>query len=337
MTVSFVIPTWNRRDLLAAVLASIQVQTEAPLETLVVDNGSADGSAEAAEQAGARVLRLGRNRGFSFAVNRGVEAARGEAVAVVNNDVELRPDWTEKLTRALGHGGGWFAIGKLLDYASRDRIDGVGDAICRGGTACRLGHGRADGPLFDRRRPTFFPSATAVLARREFFARVGGLDEVFFAYLEDVDVGLRAALLGLEGVYVPEAVAYHRGSATLGAWSGKTVEWMTRNQILLLAKYYPLRLLVRFWRPVLAAQALWGGMTVRRGRLPAYARGLAAGLLRGAALRRAGSRWRADGNRLAKLLTASEDELACFERSTGWDDYWRWYFRLAPRPRETQS
>ena len=337
MTVSFVIPNWNRSGLLAAALASIRGQTYPALEILVVDNGSSDDSGQIALRAGARLLQMETNRGFSFAVNRGVEAARGDAIAVVNNDVEFRQDWTERLVRALSQNGGWFAIGKLLDYTRRDYIDGVGDAICRGGTACRLGHGRADGKWFNQPRRTFFPSATAVLARREFFARVGPLEEAFFSYLEDVDLGLRAALLGLEGLYVPDAVAYHRGSSTLGAWSGKNVEWMTRNQILLLAKYYPARLLRLFWRPVLAAQVLWAAMTFSRWHGLAYAHGLVAGLVRCWKVRKASAWLRGDGNRLAEVLLASEGELESFERSSGWDRYWTWYFRLAPRPRETQS
>ncbi|HYM12219.1 MAG TPA: glycosyltransferase family 2 protein [Bryobacterales bacterium] len=331
-SVSFIIPNWNHGDLLAAALASIRAQTLAPLEVLVADNGSADDSIAIAEGAGAKVLPLGRNTGFSFAVNRGLEAARGELVVILNNDVELSPGWTETLARAVAEPGRWFAIGKLVDHARRDRIDGVGDAICRGGAACRLGHGRPDGPLFDTPRCTFFPSATALLARREFFDRAGLFDEAFFAYLEDVDLGLRAALLNLPGVYVPEAVAYHRASSTLGARSPAMVQALTRNQILLLAKFYPAGLRRRFWRPIVVAQALWALLALRHGHPLAYARGLLAGLKASAAVHRgAAGRWsgRDNGNELANVLMRSEAEVARFARAAGWDAYWRWYFRLA--------
>lgn len=329
--VSFVIPHWNRSDLLRAVLASIAAQTLPPLEVLVVDNGSEDDSAEVARQAGARILQLGRNRGFSFAVNRGVEAARGELVAVVNNDVEFEPAWAERLVPSLDQGRAWFAVGKLMNATRRDEIDGVGDAICRGGTACRLGLGRRDCSFFYTPRKTFFPSATALLARRELFERAGNLEEALVSYLEDVDLGLRLALLGLEGVYVPEAVAYHRASATLGAWSPTMVRWLTRNQILLLAKFYPWRLLWRMARPILAAQGLWAAMAIQRGCALAYLRGMAAGLARAPSIRRSSGPWRERGNRLAEVLAQSEAELASVQRATGWDGYWRWYFRLAPQ------
>ena len=336
MTVSFVIPNWNGSAFLRTALASIAAQTHAPLEILVVDNGSTDDSEQVARRAGARVLQMGANRGFSYAVNRGLEAARGQAVAVVNNDVEFQPAWTATLVAALEQTGAWFAIGKLLDSAQRDHIDGAGDAICRGGASWRLGHGRPDSPLFDRPRRTFFPSATALLARREFFDRAGKLEEAFVSYLEDVELGLRAALLGLEGVYAPDAVAYHRGSGTLGRWSPASVRWITRNQVLLLAKFYPLRVLGACWRQVLVAQVLWGGLATRHNCILAYTRGMLAGVAQARGVRVAGAPWRNNGSRLAEILTRSEAELASVQQATGWDSYWRWYFRLVPRPQEAR-
>ena len=108
------------------------------------------------------------------------------------------------------------------------------------------------------------------------------------------------------------------------------VRWLTRNQILLLAKFYPWRLIWRMARPILAAQGLWGAMALRRGCALAYLRGMAAGLGRAAAVRRSSRPWRERGPRLAEVLLQSEAELASVQRATGWDRYWRWYFRLAP-------
>src|ERR1700722_18057899 len=93
MTVAAVVPHWNRRDLLETLLRNLREQTVAFNEVIVVDNGSTDGSAEFAERAGARVLRLGQNRGFAAAVNRGIEATGADWVAVINNDVTLAADW----------------------------------------------------------------------------------------------------------------------------------------------------------------------------------------------------------------------------------------------------
>jgi len=100
MTVAAVIPHWNRRDLLAALLENLKRQTKPLDEIIVADNGSTDNSAEMAERAGARVLRLGRNRGFAAAVNQGIEAAAAEWIAILNNDVTLDPRWLETLLDA---------------------------------------------------------------------------------------------------------------------------------------------------------------------------------------------------------------------------------------------
>lgn len=339
MTVSIVIPHRNRCAFLERLLQSIAAQRlpeGMTLEAVVVDNGSEDGSVETARRAGCRVLELGRNEGVSRALNRGIEAAAGQWIALVNNDVELSPDWVAQLLEALSSpaaetaNGLWFATGKTLNDQNRGFIDGAGDAICRGGASWRLGHDRADGPLFDAVRQTYFPSATATVFRRDFFARIGGLEESFFAYLEDIDLGLRAAIEDLPGLYVPSAVAYHRGSATAGVWSGQSVEWMTCHQLLLLAKFYPARLMLRFFRPILTAQLLWATLAVSRGRASHWARGFWRGLRGFSRLRRASASIRGRGERLGGVLCAMEAEIARVQQATRWDTYWRWYFRLAP-------
>lgn len=332
MTVSIIIPHWNQQALLMPLLRSISEQRlpqDVEVEVLVVDNGSTDQSVLAAERGGFRVLRLGRNEGVSRALNRGITACRGEWIAVVNNDVELAPDWLAQLLRATRFENVWFATGKTLDFGRRALIDGVGDAVCRGGTAWRLGHGKKDGPEFESHRLTYFPSATASLFRRTFFERIGPFEELFFAYLEDVDMGLRAAIEDLSGLYVPQALAYHRGSATSQVWSSAMVEWITCHQLLLLAKFYPTRLLMGYARPIFVAQLLWALSAFSRGRAWAWMRGFCLGIRRFGRLRRVSQGLR-DGERLAAILSDSEADIARFQGMTGWDAYWKWYFRLAP-------
>src|SRR5690242_3267923 len=110
MSISAIVPVWNGRDLLERLMRSLDAQTLRADELLVVDNGSDDGAPELARQAGARVIAMGRNAGFAAAVNRGIRESRGEWVAVLNSDVELAPDYFEKLAAA----DGWFATGKIL-------------------------------------------------------------------------------------------------------------------------------------------------------------------------------------------------------------------------------
>ena len=119
-TVTAVIPHWNRRDLLQQLFASLQDQSRPFDEIIVADNGSTDGSAEFAEQHGARVLRLGTNLGFAAAVNRGIEAARSEWVAILNNDVTLDSAWLAALVETAEREGADFATGKILRFKLRE-------------------------------------------------------------------------------------------------------------------------------------------------------------------------------------------------------------------------
>lgn len=337
MTVSVVIPELDRTDLLARVLRSLAAQELAAsvsLEVIVVDNGSGESPAAVARSLGARTIRLEVNRGVSHALNRGIEQSTGEWIVLLNNDVRLAPDWLSLLLDSSTEGDTWFATGKVLSSTLPGLLDGAGDAACRGGTAWRIGHGRPDGPLFSEPRPTFFPSATAALFRREFFDRAGLFDESFFAYLEDVELGMRAARLGLSGRYVPGAVAWHVGSGTLGQWSDRTVVWITRHQLLVLAQHYSRDMLLRFGPAVLAAQGLWAALAVSRGRLVPWMRGFQLGLSDCRRHWRAAPRPGESG--LVEALCASEAEIARFQRATGWDRYWKWYFRLT-RPDRVQA
>jgi GT2 family glycosyltransferase len=321
-TVAAVIPHWNRRDLLVALLESLRAQELAFDEILVVDNGSSDDSAEVADRAGARVLRLGRNFGFAAAVNRGIQAARMEWVAILNNDVTLEPDWLRALLPAVLRDTASFAAGKILRAGSPGIIDGTFDEISRGACACRCGAGKPDGPGWNQPRGIRFAPMTAALFRRDLFRELGALDESFGSYLEDVEFGLRCALAGRGGIYVPAAVAHHRGSATRGEWHGDTVRQIASNQVLLAAKHF--RGQPRF--PIVAGQLLWGLVAFRHGRGWSFLRGKIGGI-------RAARRFsaRPASARLTPILQASEREILEIQRRTGFDGYWRAYFWLLRR------
>jgi GT2 family glycosyltransferase len=315
--VTVVIPVWNGRDLLIALLEKLRVQTYPIAEVLAVDNGSTDGAAEAAELRGARVVRLGENRGFTGAVNRGIEECRTELVALMNSDVEPEPDWLARLAQAIEPEGVWFATGKTLSASDRSRIDGTYDLLSRAACAWRAGNGRLDGPEFSRPRPIAMAPGTAALFRAELFRRVGLLDPIFESYLEDVDFGLRCALAGLPGVYVPDAVAYHWGSASLGKWNPEVVRRIARNQVYLASKHYPLR---RYWWPILVGQLLWGLVAFRHGAGWAFIRGKLEGLRRPL-----------KGNpspRLYEILQVQEREIRQAHSEKDTDLYWKVYFRL---------
>jgi GT2 family glycosyltransferase len=326
--VSIIVPVWNGRAMVERLLVCLRAQTHPAAEILIVDNGSGDGAPEAAERLGARVIRMGSNTGFSRAVNRGIKECTTEWLAVVNSDVEPAPDWLERLIEAARQPGTWLAAGKILSASRRDHIDGTYDALCRGGCAWRVGHGRADGPEFSAARHIWFAPWTASLFRAELFRRVGCLDEGFESYLEDVEFGLRCACLNYPGRYAPDAVAYHVGSAALGKWHPDTVRRISRNQVLLVAKYYPVSLFFRLAWPILVAQTLWGMVALRHGTFGAFLRGKWEGLTRIRAARQSDRVSGVQRDRLWRILRESEQEIRRVQRRTGFDRYWRLYFAL---------
>ncbi len=319
-----IVPNWNRREMLEALLGRLAGQTRPPAEVIVADNGSQDGSDEAAERLGARVLRFGCNLGFAAAVNAGVRESRTELVAVVNNDIEPAPDWLEKLQQALADAPeACFAAGKILDARRPELLDGTWDLIARSGCAWRAGQGRPDAEVWNRPRPIAFAPFTAALFRRALFDEVGPLDERFESYLEDVEFGLRCARAGRRGVYVPLSRASHWGSATLGRWHPEVARRISRNQVLLVAKHFPPDGWLRYAWPVAAGQALWGLVALRHGAGWAWLRGKTEGLRRFVEFRR-----EHQVGPIEDLLHESERELYELQRETGFDAYWRLYFAL---------
>ena len=321
MSITAVVPVWNGREPLERLLDSLEAQTAPIDELLVVDNGSTDGAPELAARRGARVIPMGRNAGFAAAVNRGIESARSPWIAVLNSDVRLAPDYLAQLMET----GGWFGTGKILSASKPTRLDGTFDLISRAGTAWRAGSGRRDTPGFSRAQPIWSAPWTAAVFRAALFERVGLLEERFESYLEDVDFGLRCAELSLAGEYIPAAIAWHEGSAALGRWHPETVRRIARNQVYLIARHYPGRLLWKWAWPMLVGQALWGGVALRHGAALAWLKGKWQGAAAFAEVRRGASDLRRGG--VEAFLTSQERTLR-EAQSGGADSYWRMYFLL---------
>lgn len=272
--VAIVIPTWKRMDLLQKCLQSIEQQTVRDHETIVVSNGAAEWTARLAETAGCTVLDLPSNLGFAAGVNAGLAHGNSPYVLVLNDDVELDPKWLELTVSFLDkHPESSYCCGKIYQ-AGGALLDNAGDALSLGGSAWRLGFGRPASAEFDVPRPIWAVSGTATLFRRTVFQEIGTFDEDFFAYLEDMDFSLRAARAGFQGFYLPEAVSHHRGSATLGPESPEVIRLLTRNQLILLAKHYPVSLLLRLAPRISWTQSLWLLRAIWNRRFGAYLMGL---------------------------------------------------------------
>jgi GT2 family glycosyltransferase len=277
--VSVVIPNYNGAAQLGPCLRALARQTLCPTEIVIADNGSSDGSLELIERLApeARILRLGANLGFAGAVNAGIRAAQGDWVAVLNNDTEVSFRWLEEGMAALErHPDIDFVACRILDMERRDRVFSAGDCFLRAGVGYRRGQERPDDARYAQEVEVFAASGCAALFRKSALDALGGFDESFFAYLEDVDLGLRFQATGSRGWYAPGAVVYHRGGATSGGeFSPLSVRLRTRNALLILAKSVPGSILWRSAPMVLIAQAVWLGRCAARGRIWSYLRGLA--------------------------------------------------------------
>ena len=281
--ISILVPAWHRPDLTAKCIASLQTQSIGDhYEVIVIENDAESGPIwMGSEPHNVRRLLLPRNYGFAGAINRGLEVCAGEYILLLNNDVQLHRDFLQTLEAHLqAQPQLAFAVGKLLCANDKARLDGAGDAMLLGGGVYRLGHQDLDSGQFEEPREVLAGCGACLLVKRAGLEVAGGLDENFFAYLEDADVSLRLCLAGYSGLYVPTAVAFHLGSATLGSPVHPTIiRWMTRNQIFLLMKNYPLPVLVRLLPRIAIYQLLWFVLSVKRGALIAYLAGLAEAIL----------------------------------------------------------
>ncbi|HEV8045303.1 MAG TPA: glycosyltransferase family 2 protein [Rubrobacter sp.] len=256
--VTVIVPNWNTRGFLRPCLTSLRLQTFKDFETILVDSGSTDDSvAFVAENfPEVRVVALGENRGFSGAVNAGIEASHSELVVLLNNDTEQDPGWLAALVRAAeGHPEAGSFSSKLVDFSDRLLLDGAGDALRRSGLPYRLGHGERDRGQYDEPAFVFGACAAAALYRRAMLDEIGLFDEDFFAYCEDGDLSFRAQLAGYRCLYVPEAVVYHVGGASTGGKRSPTATRLgTRNSLSLLVKNLPAPLVPGFLPFLLAGQ-----------------------------------------------------------------------------------
>lgn len=190
-------------------------------EVIVVDNGSADGSLLPAMAAVAGDSRFvfdspGKNLGFAAGNNRAAALARGTWLATLNPDAFAAPDWLGRLLDAVSRHPETAMFGSTqLDAGDLGHLDGAGDNYFFAGVPWRGGFGWPTSAL-PPEGEVFGPCAAAALYRRDAFAAVGGFDESFFCYVEDVDLAFRLRLAGYRCIQVADAVVRHVGGASSG-------------------------------------------------------------------------------------------------------------------------
>lgn len=183
-------------------------------DTLLVDNGSSDKSVELVRNnyPDVKVIALPHNTGFAHAANLGIAQTATPHVALLNADTEPFPDWLSNLLEAIESAPAQIGAiaSQMLQMDAPDRLDDAGDALSWYGAATKRGHG-CPARDYDQRAEIFSPCVGACLYRREFLDKTGSFDPDFFAYLEDVDLGLRGRLMGYRYIYLPTAKVLHKG------------------------------------------------------------------------------------------------------------------------------
>jgi GT2 family glycosyltransferase len=239
------IVTWNGRAHLDTLFAGLMTQgAPGGFEVVVVDNDSRDGTPEAikaiaANDSRVRLVRSGRNAGFAVANNLALTYAHGDYLVALNCDTVPEPGWLGALVDAADANPRVGSVATQMTFLHDPQIvQSAGIRIDRAGIAWDAGSG-------DRRQPsgapfpTFGASAGAALYRTAMLRQLGGFDERFFMYLEDVDLAWRARLAGWEAVVAPSAVVRHAHSASADEGSPFKNWHLGRNKVWTIAKCYP--------------------------------------------------------------------------------------------------
>lgn len=238
--VRIIVVNYNSGPYLARCIAALSDQSFGDFELVVLDNASTDASLSALpSDERLTVRRLECNLGFARANNLAAEGTAAPFLAFLNPDAIPEPEWLERLLDAAATRPDVQLFGSLqLQDDDPTRLDGAGDVYFFAGTAWRHGRGRGR-EYATGRQPAFAACAAAALTRRDWFERLGGFDEDYFCYFEDVDLAFRLRLAGGDVLQVNDAVVRHAGSAA----SEFVLYYTTRNQIWTLIKCMPAPLL----------------------------------------------------------------------------------------------
>lgn len=254
-SVSILIPNLNGRHHLEDCLNALRQQTYQDFETLLIDNGSSDGSQAYVRRhfPEVQLLELGHNRGFTGACLAGWAVAQGQLIILLNNDTQADPRWLAEVVAAFErHPEAGAVASKMLLFDRRDHFHTAGDFYRVDGIPGNRGVWQLDVGQFDEAIEVFGACGGSAAYRRAMLEQIGFLDDDFFFSCEDVDLAWRAQLAGWRIRYVPTAVVYHKLKATGGSVVGSYYDG--RNFLYLLWKNYPTSLLKRYWPAIVRAQ-----------------------------------------------------------------------------------
>ena len=257
LKISTIIPHAGGWELLQKCLISLYRSKDVEFETIIVENGSFERIEDRQVESfhNLHILRFGQMLGFAGACNRGVEAAQGKYIFLLNNDAEVEPDTLNILSQALENDNYVAACQpKILslrnpgefDYSSAcgGEIDIYGFPFARGRIFDTI---ETDRGQYDDSTDIFWGAGAALMIRRDVYMNCGGLEEPFFAHMEEIDLQWRFHLLGYTVKVVPQTAVHHLGAATIGYESPMKLYLNHRNNLAMLFRNYSLGSLVRYF------------------------------------------------------------------------------------------
>jgi len=247
--VAIVILNWNGRKYLETFLPFVLQSTYANKEVILADNASTDDSVDFVKTnfPDVRIISLEKNLGFASGYNAALKLVEADYYVLLNSDVEVSPGWVEPVIE-------WMEIDstigaaqpKILSYADRGLFEYAGAA---GGWMDNFGYPFARGRVFetcekdlgqyDDAAPVFWASGAAMFVRAKLYHQLEGLDEYFFAHMEEIDFCWRAQLAGHRIFVCPQSVVYHVGAGTLQKESKRKLFLNFRNNLIMLYKNLP--------------------------------------------------------------------------------------------------
>ena len=253
--VTIIVLNWNGKEHLAGCLDSVLQTAYTPLEILVVDNGSSDGSVEfvRVNYPSAHIVENGQNLGYAEGNNRGIEQARGKYIVTLNNDIVVDPTWLNKPIEYLENDNRLgIASCRQMNYYNHSLIDCLFHYPAPDLSFARVGHGEMFDPGSWHNNPGYViaPNGGSAIYRKEMFEQLGGFDISFFAYHDETDLGMRAFLGGWKCLYVPDAVVFHKEAASFKKTGGTGHYFYARNKVWFMFKYFPCSVIIGHFKGI---------------------------------------------------------------------------------------
>ena len=283
MKVSVVTPNYNGESFLEAFFESLEDDCELLGEVIIIDNGSNDASREYINGLNLSfpivLIENDENRGFAPAVNQGIEKAKFDYIFSLNNDTQVKKGSIAKMAELISSDDNIFSVqSKMLQYNNKDLIDDAGDEYNLLGWTKKTGENHKSEEYVEVRE-IFSSCAGAALYRKSLLEELGMFDANFFAYMEDVDLAIRARISGYYNLFCPQSVVYHIGSATSGSRHNDfKVRLAARNNVWTVYKNLPVPMKIVNFIFLFLGFFIKYVFFLRKGFGPAYLSGIREGL-----------------------------------------------------------